>query len=64
MSEALLRSELDGLPAPKRGKVRDVYDLMYVLRTVKPGEASTVIVERNGERIEQPVTFGESTRSR
>jgi Tol biopolymer transport system component len=45
-------------------EVRDVYDLMYVLRTVQPGEASTVIVERAGERLERPVTFGESTRSR
>lgn len=27
MSEILLRSELPGLPAPRRGKVRDVYDL-------------------------------------
>ena len=45
-------------------EVRDVYDLMYVLRAVKPGEASTVVVERDGDRIEHPVTFGESTRSR
>ncbi len=45
-------------------EVRDVYDLMYVLRTVRPGEASTVVVERDGERFERPVTFGESTRSR
>ena len=45
-------------------EVRDVYDLMYVLRTVKPGEASTVVLERDGERLERPVTFGESTRSR
>ena len=27
MNEALIRSDLEGLPAPKRGKVRDVYDL-------------------------------------
>ncbi len=27
MSEALLRSDLEGLPPPRRGKVRDVYDL-------------------------------------
>jgi phosphoribosylaminoimidazole-succinocarboxamide synthase len=26
-NEALLRSEIEGLPAPRRGKVRDVYDL-------------------------------------
>ena len=45
-------------------EVRDVYDLMYVLRTVRPGEASTVVVERDGERLERAVTFGESTRTR
>ncbi len=45
-------------------EVRDVYDLMYVLRTVRPGEASTVIVERDGQRLEHAVTFGESTRTR
>ena len=45
-------------------EVRDVYDLMYVLRAAKPGEASTVIIEREGERLEMPVTFGESTRTR
>ncbi len=27
MTDTLIRSELDGLPPPKRGKVRDVYDL-------------------------------------
>jgi hypothetical protein len=45
-------------------EVRDVYDLMYVLRSVRPGEASTVVVERDGERLGRPVTFGESTRTR
>ena len=43
-------------------EVRDIYDLMYVLREVKPGEQGTVVVERDGERIERPVTYGESTR--
>ena len=42
-------------------EVRDIYDLMYVLREVKPGEESSVVVERAGERIQRPVTFGEST---
>ena len=41
-------------------EIRDIYDLMYVLRESRPGEASTVVVERDGERIERPVTFGES----
>ena len=43
-------------------EVRDIYDLMYVLREVKPGEQGTVVVERDGERIERPVTYGESAR--
>ena len=43
-------------------EVRDIYDLMYVLREVKPGEQGTVAVERDGERIERPVTYGESAR--
>lgn len=42
-------------------EVRDIYDLMFVLRVVKPGEESTVVFERNGERIERAVTFGESS---
>ena len=41
-------------------EIRDIYDLMYVLREAKPGEQATVIVERDGGRIERPVTFGES----
>ncbi len=27
MADLLLRSQLDGLPPPRRGKVRDIYDL-------------------------------------
>jgi Tol biopolymer transport system component len=42
-------------------EVRDIYDLMYVLRVVRPGEESSVIFERNGERLERSVTFGQST---
>jgi len=45
-------------------EVRDVYDLMYVLRAVKPGDAGTVVVERDGERVEYSVIFGQSTRTR
>jgi len=45
-------------------EIRDIYDLMYVLRDAKPGEASTVIVERGDERIEVNVTFGTSSRMR
>ncbi|MFL2547085.1 MAG: M28 family peptidase [Candidatus Rariloculaceae bacterium] len=42
-------------------EVRDIYDLMYVLRVVRPGEESTVVFERQGERIQRDVTFGESS---
>ena len=45
-------------------EVRDIYDLMYVLREARPGEESTVVVERDGERIERSVTFGESAGAR
>ena len=43
-------------------EIRDIYDLMYVLRQARPGEESTVVVERDGERIELAVTFGQSAR--
>jgi C-terminal processing protease CtpA/Prc len=43
-------------------EVRDIYDLMYVLRDAKPGEESTVVVERGDERIEATIVFGTSTR--
>jgi S1-C subfamily serine protease len=45
-------------------QVRDIYDLMYVLREVKPGEEGNVIVERGEERIESTVVFSKSTRTR
>ena len=45
-------------------EIRDIYDLMYVLREVKPGDQGTVVVERDGQRIERPVTFGETVRAR
>jgi membrane-associated protease RseP (regulator of RpoE activity) len=44
-------------------KVRDIYDLMYVLRDVKPGERGNVVVERGNEVIEATVVFGTSSRS-
>ncbi|MCZ6619682.1 MAG: M28 family peptidase [Gammaproteobacteria bacterium] len=45
-------------------EVRDIYDLMYVLRDVKPGEESTVVVEREGALLRRAVTFGQSRRAR
>ena len=43
-------------------EVRDIYDLMYVLRDAKPGEEATFVAERGDKRIEGSVTFGTSTR--
>lgn len=44
--------------------IRDVYDLMYVLRQYKPGQEVSAAVLRDGERIEVRVTFDESRRRR
>ena len=41
-------------------EVRDIYDLMYVLRDAKPGEQSSVVFERGTQRLERSVTFGTS----
>jgi Tol biopolymer transport system component len=43
-------------------EIRDVHDLVYVLRQAKPGETVEAVVLRDGERIEMEVTFGESRR--
>ena len=45
-------------------EIRDVYDLMYVLRQHKPGQTVPAAVARGGERIEVEVTFDESRRPR
>jgi membrane-associated protease RseP (regulator of RpoE activity) len=44
-------------------QVRDIYDLMYVLREVKPGEEGNVVVERGDQRVETTVVFGTSSRT-
>ena len=44
-------------------EVRDIYDLMYVLRDAKPGEEATFVAERGDKRIEGTVTFGTSSRT-
>ena len=48
--------ELAGTP------VRDVNDFMYVLRRVKPGQTSTAVVLRDGQRLQVEVTFDVSRR--
>jgi hypothetical protein len=45
-------------------EVRDIYDLMYILREAKPGEEGNVVVMRGDERIESSVVFGKSSRAR
>jgi membrane-associated protease RseP (regulator of RpoE activity) len=42
-------------------EIRDIEDFMFVLRKSKPGEKSTVTVERDGKRVTLDVTFGQST---
>ena len=44
-------------------EIRDIYDLMYVLREARPGQTGNVVVERGDERTEVSVTFGTSTRT-
>jgi S1-C subfamily serine protease len=45
-------------------EIRDVHDLVYVLRQAKPGQTVQAVVMRAGERVELEVTFGESQRPR
>ncbi len=74
-SGMLLAGVRPGGPAEKAGlrrgdrivavggrEVRGVEDLMFVLRQAHPGDEATVVVLRDGERLELPVVFGESTR--
>ncbi len=48
----------------KGREIRDIYDLMYVLRESKPGEEASFVAERGDERVEGSVVFGESRRPR
>ncbi len=43
-------------------EVRDIYDLMYILREARPGQESTVVYERDDQRQEAAVVFGTSSR--
>jgi Tol biopolymer transport system component len=48
--------ELAGTP------IRDVHDLMFVLRRARPGQTSSAVVVRAGERLTLTVTFDEARR--
>jgi len=43
-------------------EIRSIEDLMFVLRQAQPGDAVTVVIERDGERLELPIVFGEASR--
>jgi hypothetical protein len=42
--------------------IRDIHDFMYVLQRSKPGETTSAVVERDGQRLSLEVTFGKSAR--
>jgi hypothetical protein len=48
--------ELAGTP------IRDIHDLMFVLRGAKPGQTSSAVVVRDGERLTLTVTFDQARR--
>jgi hypothetical protein len=71
----LLAGVRPGSPAEKAGmqrgdllvqigkhEIRTIEDFMFVLRKSRPGEKTTVVVEREGKRVTLEVTFGESKR--
>ena len=43
-------------------EIRDIHDFMYVLQRAKPGETTTAVVVRDGQRVPLEVTFGSSSR--
>jgi Tol biopolymer transport system component len=42
-------------------EVRDIYDMMFVLRQAKPGQQVDAVVLRGDDRLTLPVVLGEST---
>ena len=42
-------------------EVRDIYDLMFILQEVKPGEQGNIVYEREGEMVGTIVIFGGSS---
>jgi hypothetical protein len=74
-SGVLLAGTRPGGPAEKAGmkrgdilvelagtQIRDVNDFMYVLRGCKPGQSSTAVVLRDGQRLTLAVAFDRSRR--
>ena len=43
-------------------EIRDINDMMFILRSVHPGDKATAVVLRAGARVELPVIFGEARR--
>jgi hypothetical protein len=39
-------------------EIRDIHDFMYVLQRAKPGEKTTAVVVRDGQKVSLEVTFG------
>jgi S1-C subfamily serine protease len=42
--------------------IRTVEDFEFALRSAHPGDRVTVVVERDGQRLELPATLGKRTR--
>lgn len=43
-------------------EIRDINDFMYILQSARPGETAIAVVERDGDRLELEVIFGERRR--
>jgi Tol biopolymer transport system component/Zn-dependent M28 family amino/carboxypeptidase len=44
--------------------VANIRDMMFVLRKLRPGDTSSVVVVRDGAKVTTQVTFGQSSRTR
>ena len=75
VSGVLLAGTRPGGPAEKAGMrrgdvlvelagtpIRDIHDLMFVLRAAKPGQTSSAVVLRDGQRVALAVTFDQARR--
>jgi Tol biopolymer transport system component len=75
LTGVLLAGVRPGGPAEKAGlkrgdrliglagkEIRDINDMMFILRSVHPGDKSTAVVMRGEQKLELPVIFGEARR--